>query len=248
MVGQPMTAEQAAAREALMERAGEAALGGMVVWHGSPYKFTKFDANKIGSGEGHQVYGHGLYFAEAPAVAEGYKGRLAHRNFAGIVQKDRNVYDVVAPDGTIIAENVMHGQAQKAREAYNAQQKGSLYKIDLPDERIAEMIEWDKPVPEETRKRLSKVMMEKFGSGATGSTGERLYKELQWEFKNAGSKTPGKDASMFLKEQGIPGIRYLDADSYAASLGKSSKPGTSNFVVFDPDIIKILERNQKPVD
>ncbi|MFK5282901.1 hypothetical protein ACI3PL_25375, partial [Lacticaseibacillus paracasei] len=36
------------------------------VWHGSPHKFDKFDASKIGAGEGAQSYGHGLYFAESP--------------------------------------------------------------------------------------------------------------------------------------------------------------------------------------
>ena len=45
---------------------------GMTVWHGSPYKFTKFDASKIGTGEGNQVYGHGIYVAENPNVAKQY--------------------------------------------------------------------------------------------------------------------------------------------------------------------------------
>ena len=36
----------------------------MVVWHGSPHKFEKFDASKIGTGEGAQAYGHGLYRSE----------------------------------------------------------------------------------------------------------------------------------------------------------------------------------------
>ena len=44
---------------------------GAIVWHGSPHKFDKFDSSKIGTGEGAQAYGHGLYFAEAPDVARG---------------------------------------------------------------------------------------------------------------------------------------------------------------------------------
>lgn len=46
-------------------------------YHGSPHKFDKFDINKIGTGEGHQAYGHGLYFAENPAVAQEYRDRLS---------------------------------------------------------------------------------------------------------------------------------------------------------------------------
>lgn len=46
-------------------------------WHGSPASFKRFELQKIGSGEGAQVYGHGMYFAEARPVAEGYRERLA---------------------------------------------------------------------------------------------------------------------------------------------------------------------------
>lgn len=45
---------------------------GATAFHGSPYKFDKFDVSKIGSGEGAQMYGHGLYFAENPKVAKYY--------------------------------------------------------------------------------------------------------------------------------------------------------------------------------
>lgn len=48
------------------------AIGGMTVWHGSPHLFDRFDLSKIGTGEGAQAYGHGLYFAENPDVARHY--------------------------------------------------------------------------------------------------------------------------------------------------------------------------------
>jgi hypothetical protein len=32
-------------------------------WHGSPYNFDKFSMSEVGTGEGAQAYGHGLYFA-----------------------------------------------------------------------------------------------------------------------------------------------------------------------------------------
>src|SRR5690606_10961249 len=47
------------------------------VVHGSPHVFDRFDLSKIGTGEGAQVYGWGLYFAEAPSVAEAYRRKLA---------------------------------------------------------------------------------------------------------------------------------------------------------------------------
>ena len=46
-------------------------------YHGSPYRFERFDISKIGTGEGAQAYGHGLYFAEAEPVARRYRDDLA---------------------------------------------------------------------------------------------------------------------------------------------------------------------------
>ncbi|MBQ2136979.1 MAG: hypothetical protein II430_03410, partial [Selenomonas sp.] len=45
-------------------------------WHGSPYDFETFDLGAIGTGEGAQVHGWGLYFAANRAVSEEYKDVL----------------------------------------------------------------------------------------------------------------------------------------------------------------------------
>ena len=52
-------------------KAGEVAVGSGPIraYHSSPHDFDKFDLAKIGTGEGAQAYGHGLYFAENPAVS-----------------------------------------------------------------------------------------------------------------------------------------------------------------------------------
>lgn len=47
-----------------------------IAWHGSPYRFSKFLLEKIGTGEGAQAHGWGLYFALKRGVAQGYKERL----------------------------------------------------------------------------------------------------------------------------------------------------------------------------
>jgi hypothetical protein len=56
---------------------GEVDDDGITAYHGSPHDFEQFDINKIGTGEGAQAYGHGLYFAESEPVAEGYRNRLS---------------------------------------------------------------------------------------------------------------------------------------------------------------------------
>lgn len=48
-----------------------------LAYHGSPYEFDEFRSDKIGTGEGAQAYGHGLYFTGSKAVAEHYRRRLS---------------------------------------------------------------------------------------------------------------------------------------------------------------------------
>ena len=54
-----------------------AASVGLRAYHGSPYDFDRFDVGKIGTGEGAQAYGHGLYFAENKGVAKSYRDTLS---------------------------------------------------------------------------------------------------------------------------------------------------------------------------
>ena len=49
----------------------------ITVYHGSPHSFDRFDLSKIGTGEGAQAYGYGLYFAENEGVAKSYRDNLA---------------------------------------------------------------------------------------------------------------------------------------------------------------------------
>lgn len=42
-------------------------------WHGSPYEFEAFDLGAMGSGEGNQAHGWGLYFAKDKRISEAYK-------------------------------------------------------------------------------------------------------------------------------------------------------------------------------
>ena len=46
-------------------------------WHGSPHDFDEFDLGSIGSGEGNQAHGWGLYFAKDKKVSKLYKEVLS---------------------------------------------------------------------------------------------------------------------------------------------------------------------------
>lgn len=53
-------------------------------YHGSPHSFDEFDMSRIGTGEGAQAYGHGLYFAENEGVARGYRDALTASNGSSV--------------------------------------------------------------------------------------------------------------------------------------------------------------------
>lgn len=52
---------------------------GIRAYHGSPHDFDRFDISKIGTGEGAQAYGRGLYFAENENVADAYRRVLGYK-------------------------------------------------------------------------------------------------------------------------------------------------------------------------
>lgn len=58
-------------------RAAKDSMFALRAFHGSPHDFDRFSMDKIGTGEGAQVFGHGLYFAENELVAASYRDNLA---------------------------------------------------------------------------------------------------------------------------------------------------------------------------
>jgi hypothetical protein len=50
---------------------------GIRAYHGSPHDFDAFDLSQIGTGQGAQSFGHGLYFAEAEPAAKSYRDSLS---------------------------------------------------------------------------------------------------------------------------------------------------------------------------
>jgi hypothetical protein len=69
----------------------------MSLWHGSPHDFDRFLTTKIGTGEGAQVYGWGLYFSSVQDVAQHYRDMLSTKDMS---QKDLRAWvDANRPEG-----------------------------------------------------------------------------------------------------------------------------------------------------
>ena len=276
----------AMAAEKLVPSGSLAAQRGMAkVWHGSPHTFDAFDASKIGTGEGAQAFGHGLYLAESPGVAKSYKiaGNAAYPNhFINGVKL--NPDDMVGPKGDwgldagdfqevagtpfgeikgqaakdALIQAAKYGGAQSevdrmaqipANQFKITRSQGNLYKVDIPDEHIARMLNYDTLLsdhPESVRNAIANMDtiknltgQEIAGRGAPphlDPTGSDIYGMLQ-------ARNGPVEASRMLRDAGIPGIKYLDGGSRAAG------EGTSNYVLFpgNESKLQILERNGQPL-
>lgn len=257
----------------------------ITAFHGSPYKFSKFDISKLGTGEGAQAYGHGMYFAESPQVAAQYQRNVSRSKFAegklGQVDKIGNkpvekVYEElqrradrlpvkkaqVEYEKLAFLEDLMQqpsfDDALKRIDndeilpwAKSLQSKwnpaGSLYKVDIPDEAVARMINWDKPLGEQPKAvidalesmrdvpELSSLWSFTGRMRTTDLPGEYAMERLRKAYPNP------QELASILSQKGVSGVKYLDQGSRFAGRG------TQNFVVFDPEIVKILERNNQPI-
>jgi hypothetical protein len=83
-----------------LDDAGDAVRRTIRAYHGSPYDFDKFDAAKIGTGEGAQAYGRGLYFAGNESVAEQYRKSLAG-TYATALASDEDLPKYFAPGNVV---------------------------------------------------------------------------------------------------------------------------------------------------
>lgn len=85
-------------------------------WHGSPHLFDEFSIDFIGSGEGAQAHGWGLYFAKSQAVAEGYRKRLTQ---SVLTYDGKELTELPEGIATVIKELERQGIFyEKDKEAY----------------------------------------------------------------------------------------------------------------------------------
>ena len=220
------------------------------VYHGSPHKFTKFDASKIGTGEGAQAYGYGIYTAENPAVAKGYADKLATTGRSGPWWEDMVRQRIAKGESIDDAKKfVAQNNPSLAKKIIAIPDKSlavnkSLYKVDLPDEMIPKMLDYDKHLSEQSpgvQKILSAYQKE---IGGSFGTGDQTLKAIAFERRMKGLDDSPAAVAQQLREMGIPGVKYLDEGSRAKG------EGTRNFVTFpgEEHMLKIETINGDPLD
>ncbi len=234
-------------------------------WHGSPHKFDAFSMSRIGTGEGAQAYGHGLYFAENKSVSENYAKVLGddmnayqgamddvnravspHTDFqnseymvnwayeGGYDPKKESLYDFMVkeideggytleqPDGVDIQGILKAAQDPeviKATDRMVMPVEPTLYNVDLkvsPDD----LLDWDAPVNKKMQDLLDELAVSS-GRGDKWLTPQESWADYTGAqaYDNLGDYfTSAEEASKFLNEKGIPGIRYLDGSSRPKSV------------------------------
>jgi hypothetical protein len=149
---------------------------GITAYHGSPHEFEQFDLSKIGTGEGAQAYGHGLYFAEAEPTAKDYRDRLSGSVQYKVHGRDASdLYDEALNknryvDAEILENIQLHRSPDELKEQFSPENgygpeyqqalnrilpglkeisPGHMYEVRInahPDH----FLDWDKPIGEQS--------------------------------------------------------------------------------------------------
>ena len=225
---------------------------GITAYHGSPHDFEQFDTSKIGTGEGAQAYGHGLYMAKAEPVAQTYRGdpEARYRYYSGhmdpkeeaafhlATQPDARDMDVMMGLAKKYGENIDFDEAQ--RLAKNAMKvRGHMYEVHI-NAHPNHFLDWDRPITEQPH--IMNAIDQHIGDsnsvlehlfGHSDATGRDLHDKLGGEHKP-------KAVAEKLSSMGIKGIKYLDA----GLRGDKAEP-THNYVVFDHNDVHIKRKYEQ---
>lgn len=240
-------------------------LAAPIAYHGSPYVFDKFDLSKIGTGEGAQAYGHGMYYAENAKEAEKFQKANSFRVFdvsreaeklglnlsasgrgelvrQALAKSDPMAAAKMLQNANASTRNLPKEKLAELISSFQKAKEGALYKVDIPDADAATFLDWNKAISaQKQNKDVVDVINKKYGFGYDNSyTGGDLYKAFTVDLIRTGKakneSMAQKIASEELNKIGVKGIQYQSAMTDDA--GKATK----NYVVFDPSSVKILER------
>jgi len=246
----------------------------LTVYHGTPHKFENFDASKIGTGEGQQAYGHGIYVTESPEVAKKYQEELssypqraaehAISQYGDIDEALTKTHQKVAHYKRLIEEGG-GGDINKAKQFLKLSEmqlegirgiiqerpanKGSFLTVDLPDEKIDLMLDWNKPLAEQKNvmSKLENHWNEKFGDAdivkqRLGLDENSEGSDLALALGMGRNPETAKSSSLMMQSLGIPGIKYRSYDRVPKK-GETYNP-KHNYVVFpgEEQNLKILKR------
>ena len=206
-------------------------------FHASPYAFTSFDASNIGAGEGAQSFGYGIYLAENKKTGLTYKRSVGEAAYA------KQIFDLEATRSALkaqlrndiprrgvvglstekrgeIQQQISNLGKQISEKSAVINRAGNLYSVEIPDEWLPNMLDWDKPLSGQSQhvKEALQVAVRNSGSALTLAELEKNGQTTSGiaDFLGFGSAEKGAAA---LVAVGIPGVKYLDQGSRGAGAG-----------------------------
>lgn len=199
----------------------------LILQHGSPHNFEQFQLEKIGTGEGAQAFGYGLYFTDGSKIAKGYADKLS---------KDGT--------GTVYSVRIKDGRTSSWanwREPIDETQEQSLFNSLSKEDRAT----YDKFVEDAFNNGSNKDYTGVVSDLKIGKDGYPAYERqtasgnLYLDLKDALGQ---QKATEVFKSAGFNGIKYE---------AKKGLSDSTNYVVFDPTSIEIIGKEEtkpaKPV-
>jgi hypothetical protein len=237
-------------------------------YHGSPHDFDQFSLSKIGTGEGAQAYGHGLYFAEKEGIAADYRNKLVQDRHVELDAWDPDLgYGAKDPK----TNDIKWFSNEKDAKDFKRDLMGKMYQVNLhasPDE----LLDWDKPLSQQSPKVQEALKDYKLPDYVRGDQIVDMLKNRAMSAQEPAARQAlhqyAPDATFELQRNGIKGIQYLDQGSRttgqvvslhgkyyfsgssvpyesfeaAEKAAEAMAPRTRNFVIFDDKIIEIAKK------
>ena len=160
-------------------------------FHGSPHSFDRFSLDKIGTGEGAQAYGHGLYFAESEDVARQYRDTLSGRldnplDRRGVdsawVAAARDFRDNGYNPAQIeeaLGQIYRTAEPEQISAAVRMSDPGSMYEVGINADPNT-FLDWDKPLSEQPESVMSALRNTLGGSGVDLPNGVVQLENGRW--------------------------------------------------------------------
>ena len=222
-----------------------------VLYHGTPHEFSAFDSSKIGTGEGAQAFGRGIYLADSEAVAVHYRDVLSRNpdslgsvsnsatreTAAAWIEQAKGNRKQAAADFDEFAKAWLAKNDPATYQATRkliAEPEGNLYALNVQKSALRNTLDFDAKLSAQPES-VAAAIRALHPDAPSGMTGGELVKKY-----GAGA---GGTLEADLQRLGVTGISYLNG----ASRGGSGN--AKNYVVFpgNEGLIEIASRNGNPI-
>jgi hypothetical protein len=247
---------------------GGSARDGIRAYHGSPHQFDRFDMSRIGTGEGAQAYGHGLYFAGNEGVARSYRDALTAKvnprtginnllDNVGFGATRSDIEEAVAGLGLRLQKTQLddiaaalggrNSDGTVTDSALNALRRlddslpktqGHMYEVRL-NTTPDRLLDWDAPISQQSPE-IQPVLRQMLESARKSFSGiDASGNPIAGQVHHLYQQHRGGHSDFVAEKLREAGIPGIQ---YLDAGSRAAGDGTRNYVMFDDKLIDILRR------